>query len=87
LAPKSIAPYKKSGVSAMFVSLNIRNNPEDMEIRLTARPISRITDFAGFQAASELVFRSSPINGTPVGPITPFLDFPHPMGFGPVLSF
>jgi CspA family cold shock protein len=52
---------------------------------LTSCLIRRINPLAGFQAASELVFRSSPINGTPVGPITPFLDFHAPNGLRPYL--
>ncbi|WP_179403133.1 hypothetical protein [Burkholderia guangdongensis] len=81
------SPYKKLALAARLVSERLGNNPELKEIRLTGPGFRRIKTGAGFQAASEVVFRSSPINGTPVGPYYPFLDFHAPLGFGPFYFF
>ncbi|CAM2161327.1 hypothetical protein BLAT2472_100044 [Burkholderia latens] len=52
---KIVRPLQKIRIACKVCKPELRNNPESMEIRLTAGPISRINNVAGFQAASELV--------------------------------
>lgn len=56
------------------------------EIWLTFVENRRITFGQDFKRRVK-VFRSSPINGTPVGPITPSLIFMHLPGFGLIHHF